>query len=354
VPECGLRAAATTPPAARARSRPSMHPLNYHHLLYFWEVARQHSVSRAARELNVSQPTVSAQIKALERAMGDDLFIRTGRELVLSEIGQTVFEYANEIFTLGRELSNAVSTRKSNRPMQLRVGISEHISKTMALRLVRPAMDIGGQSFHLLVRQQTHEGLLEALGAHELDVILTQRPAPSGSVFKDATFPLGESGVSFLASVELQKKLMYKCDFPEVLQEAPLYLPTEECSLRRSLDDWFAQQGIRVQVAGEFSDSATLKTFGQRGGAIFPVLTAVEREVVHQYRLRVIGRIDDVRERLFAIASSKRLTHPGVLAICRQPKILPGLISGVPATEIGVLKRIAKRLKAHQKKATPD
>jgi len=321
-----------------------MKDLNYHHLLYFWEVARQKSVSRAAKQMSVSQPTVSAQIKALEKALGDDIFIRTGRDLVLTELGQLVFEYANEIFTIGRELGEAVSTRRSHRPIRLRIGVTDSMPKTLAELLIRPAVDLG-QRFRMTVHSGPNEKLVEELAAHELDVLLTNDPSPVSPLVKGSNFPLGESGVTFMATPDMAKKISASGDFPKSLEAMPMLLPGMNTSLRRSLDDWFAQNGIRPDVIGEFTDSTMLKTFGQRGLGVFPILTAVERMVTHQFRVRAIGRTDDVRERVFAVASSKRLTHPGVEAICRQPKIIATLIEGIPASEIGTLKRIAKRLR---------
>ncbi len=324
-----------------------MQGMNYHHLQYFWEVARQRSVSRAARELGVSQPTVSAQIKALEQTLGSDLFIRTGRDLVLTELGQMVYEYAVEIFTLGRELEEAVSTRKTGRALRLRIGITDSMPKLVAHVLIRPALGIG-QPFNLFVKEDRHDRILSELASHHLDVVLGHEPAPASHVFKGTSFPLGESGVSFFAASELTRRL--KGTFPKNLHDVPMYLPTPETTLRRHLDDWFAQNEIRPKVIGEFSDNALLETFGQGGTAVFPTLTLVEKDVIRQFRVRVIGRTEQVRERLFAIASSKRLSHPGVAAICKQPRLLADLVDGMPISDIGVLKQIAKRMRARRER----
>lgn len=319
--------------------------LNYHHLQYFWEVARQHSVSRAARELGVSQPTVSAQLKALENTLGNKLFIRTGRDLVLTELGQMVFDYAAEIFILGRELEHAVETKRSGRSLKLRVGVTDSMPKLVTHVLIRPALAIG-QPLQLMVRQDRIDRVLSDLSSHQLDVVLANEPAPPQQVFKGLSFPLGESGVTFVAANEVTRKL--KGNFPRNLHEAPMCLPTPETSLRKLLDDWFAQQEIRPRVVGEFGDSGLLKTFGQGGAGVFPTLTLVEKQVIQQYRVRVVGRTEQVRERLFAIASNKRLSHPGVAAICKQPRLLADLVDGMPISDIGVLKQLAKRIRTRQ------
>jgi len=319
-----------------------MGKLNYHHLLYFWEVARRRSVSKASRELGVSQPTVSAQLKALEQTLGSALFTRTGRELVLTELGHIVYGYAVEIFTLGRELEDAVATRGTGRPMKLRIGIAASMPKLVAHVLIRPALAIG-QPFHLVVREDDHSTILNALAAQQLDIVIANEPAAASHEIKGTNYLLGESGISFFAAGDLVRTL--GTDFPKNLHEAPMYLPLPETGLRRMLDDWFAQVGVRPDVVGEFNDIGMLKTFGQGGTAVFPSVTLVEKQVFDQYRARVIGRTEQVRERFFAVASSKRLTHPGVQAICKQPRLLAELVDGMPVTDIGMLKRIAKRLR---------
>lgn len=319
--------------------------LNYHHLLYFWEIARNHSVSRAAKEMGVSQPTVSAQLKALEASLGEPLFIRDGRDLLLTELGQSVFDYANEIFTLGRELEEAVSSRRSGRTVRLRIGITDTMPKLVAHVLIRPAMRVG-PDLRLLIREDRHERLMNELQSHQIDLVLAHEPAPASAQFKGACYPLGESGVSFLTAGDLHKQLTGA--FPQSMNEAPMYLPMPGSSLRRGMDNWFAQIGVRPRIVGEFGDSGLLQTFGQGGTAIFPCLTLVERQLTQQLRARVIGRTQEVRERFFAISSGKRLTHPAVLAICKQPRLLAELVDGMPISDIGVLRRIAKRIRTRQ------
>ncbi len=319
-----------------------MQGINYHHLQYFWEVARLRNISKAARQLGVAQPTVSAQIKALETSLGGDLFIRTGRNLVLTDLGKTVFEYAAEIFSLGNELQEAVASRKTGGAQRLRIGIADAMPKLVAHVLIRPAIALG-IPLHLFVKEDRHDRLMDELASQHLDIVLTHEPAPLPNALKGQSYAIGESGVSFFAAGELAKRL--KGAFPQNLHEAPLYLPTPETSLRKSLDVWFAQQGIRPHIAGEFSDNSLLKTFGQGGTAVFPSLTLVESQVIRQYRVRVIGRTDQIREKLFAITSGKRLNQPGVEAICKQPRLLPDLVDGMPISDIGVLKQIAKRLR---------
>jgi LysR family transcriptional activator of nhaA len=287
--------------------------LNYHHLLYFWTVVREGGVSRAAAKLRLAQPTVSAQLKVLEESLGAKLFDRQGRRLVLTDVGRLVYRYADEIFGIGRELLEALQGRRAaGRPLPLSVGVANAVPKLIVHRLLQPAMG-GEQAVHLVCREDATDALLAELATHALDVVIADGPAPPGVRVKVYSHLLGESDTSFFAAGALAAKLRRR--FPRSLNDAPLLLPTTQTALRRALEGWFEAEDLRPRIVGEFDDLALMKTFGQAGDAAFPAPTAIEPEVMRQYRVRAVGRVRAVRERYYAISAERRLKHPGVVAI---------------------------------------
>jgi LysR family transcriptional activator of nhaA len=286
--------------------------LNYHHLLYFWVVAREGSIVRASEEIGLAQPTISGQIRVLEEALGEKLFARVGRNLALTEMGHVVFRYADEIFSLGRELMDTVQGRPTDRPLRVTVGIADVVPKIVAYRLLEPVLHLA-QPVQIVCREGKLEHLLVELAIYNLDVVLSD--APLGPMVKVRAFNhlLGECGVSFYGTASLIAD--HRDDFPQSLDDAPLLLPTDNTILRRSLDHWFAAEGIRPRVVGEFEDSALLKVFGQQGIGLFATPSVIEAEVQRQYNVEVIGRLEAVRERFYAITVNRRLRHPAVIAV---------------------------------------
>jgi LysR family transcriptional activator of nhaA len=287
--------------------------LNYHHLLYFWTVAREGGVSRAAEKLSLAQPTVSAQIKLLEDAIGEKLFTRQGRRLVLTDGGRVVYRYADEIFGIGRELLQTLRGRPSaGRAVPLTVGVANAVPKMIVQRLLQPAVSAWEQ-FHLVCREDSTEALLGQLATHALDVVIADVPAPPHVRVKVFNHLLGESDTTFFAGAPLALALRRR--FPRSLDGTPMFLPTAHTALRRSLDQWFEAEDLHPRIVGEFDDSALMKAFGQAGDAVFPAPTAIARELARQYRVRPVERVAAVRERYYAISAERRLKHPGVLAI---------------------------------------
>src|SRR5688500_11129905 len=268
--------------------------LNYHHLLYFWTVAREGGVSKAADKLRLSQPTISAQVRLLEHSLGERLFERKGRSLVLTDVGRLVFRYADEIFGIGRELMDTLRGRPPGRPRQLTVGVANAVPKLIVYRLLRPAAQ-GAEPVHLVCREDNAEQLVAALAVHALDVVIADTPAPPHLRVKVFTHLLGESATTFFAPARLAARLRRR--FPASLHDAPILLPTANTAVRRDLDAWFERQDLRPRIVGEFEDSALMKVFGHGAGVAFPAPAAIERDVCRFYGVRVVGRTDAVRER---------------------------------------------------------
>lgn len=291
--------------------------LNYHHLLYFWVLAREGSLLRASAELRLAQSTVSGQIHALESTLGEKLFAKSGRKLVLTDVGRVVYRYADEIFSLGRELRDAVKGRAVGRPLTLVVGIADVVPKLVARRVLEPALNLP-VPVRLVCRENKPARLLAELAIHNIDVVLTDAPVGPSIRIRAFNHLLGECGVMFFATAELAAK--HRRNFPKSLNGAPMLLPTENTTLRRSLDEWFAARGVRPKVIGEFEDSALLKVFGQTGTGIFPAPSIIAKELQDQYQVRVVGRVEEVRERFYAISIERRLKHPAVVAISEQAR----------------------------------
>lgn len=286
--------------------------LNYHHLLYFWTTAREGGVTRAAERLRLAQPTLSAQIRALEASLGVKLFEKQGRGLALTEAGRTAFRYAEGIFGLGQELRESLAGVAHGRAPILTVGISDALPKLMVHRLLEPALHLP-EAIRLVCLEDRTDRLLAKLSLHELDLVLSDGPPPPNHPVRAFSHILGECGVQVFGTAALRKA--HPGPFPRCLDGAPFLLPPEGTALRRGLDQWFEAEGIRPRVGGEFDDSALLKTFGQQGHGFLAAPSALAREVERQYQIRRIGLAEGVRERVFALTLDRRLRHPAVLAI---------------------------------------
>ncbi|MFZ1683644.1 MAG: transcriptional activator NhaR [Candidatus Zixiibacteriota bacterium] len=293
--------------------------VNYHHLLYFWLVAREGSLARACSELRLAQSTVSKQIHVLEEVLGQQLFEKSGRKLVLTERGRIVYRYAEEIFGLGREMLDTLRDRPTGRSMRVTVGIADVVPKLVAERVLSPALQLGGP-VRLVCREDKPERLLADLALHELDVILTDAPASPNVKVHAFNHLLGESDITFFGRRDLASDL--RRTFPDSLNGAPMLLPAENTSLRRSLEQWFDARTIRPNIVGEFDDSALLKVFGMRGVGIFPAMSVIGPEIERQYQVRAICTVPELRERLYAVTVERRIKHPAVVAICNAARTL--------------------------------
>jgi len=287
--------------------------LNYHHLLYFWTVAREGSLTAGSRELHLTPQTVSAQVRQLEKALGEQLFDRSHRTLVLTDVGRVVYRYANEIFTLGRELTERLRGQPAGHPLKLLVGVADVLPKLVAYRLLKPALQLD-QDVQIECLEDTSERLLARLAVNELDVVLSDAPVPPTVRVRAFNHVLGECGVTFLGAPPLVAA--HRRGFPKSLDGAPFLLPSEGTALRRSLEHWFEGVGIRPVVVGEFQDSALLKVFGQAGAGIIAVPSIIAEDARRQYKVRKLGETTEIVERWYAISVERRVQHPAVLAIC--------------------------------------
>ncbi|MFN7958785.1 MAG: transcriptional activator NhaR [Holophagaceae bacterium] len=291
--------------------------LNYHHLFYFWTIAREGSVTQAAERLRLAQPTLSAQIRSLEKALGVRLFQKEGRGLALTEAGRTAFRYADGIFGLGKELQESLAGWAANRAPVLAVGISDVLPKLMVRTLLEPALHLP-EPIRLLCREDRTERLLAQLSLHELDLVLSDLPPPPGSAVKAFSHLLGECGVQIFGTEALRKR--HPGAFPACLNGAPVLLPLEGAALRRGLDQWFEVEGLHPRIVGEVDDSALLKSFGQQGVGFFAAPSPLAKEVERQYQVRRLGLAAGVRERVYALTLDRRLRHPAVVAISEAAK----------------------------------
>jgi LysR family transcriptional activator of nhaA len=294
-----------------------MHWINYHHLLYFWMVAKEGSIAGAAKRLRLSQPTISTQIRALEDALEVELFDRSGRRLILTETGHVALRYAEEIFSLGREMVDVLHERPIGRPLRMVVGITYVIPKLIAHRLLQPALALA-EGVHVTCREDRFDRLLGQLARHELDLVISDIPLGPEVSVKAFNHPLGSCGLSFFAAPSLAPKV--RRGFPGSLDRAPFLAPMPGSAVRRELDRWFDDHDIRPEFVGEFDDSALLKVFGQSGAGVFAGPSAIEAEIKQQYGVKVIGRTDEIRDRFYAITIERRLKHPGVVAISESAK----------------------------------
>ena len=286
--------------------------LNFHHLRYFWMVAREGGLRQAAEKLNVSPPSISAQIGELEDALGEKLFRRSGRANVLTEAGQIALRYADDIFGLGRELAGAVKQRPTASALRLHVGVADSFSKLVTQQILQPVFAMP-QAVHVICREGKVSDLLGHLAAHRLDVVLADEPASGGSKVRVFNHSLGECGVTFCAGARLATAL--RKGFPRSLHRAPALLPADGTGMRRSVDQWFHSLGIVPRVLAEFEDAALMKVMAADGRGFIPVPTLVVQEAVDRFSLRIIGATEKCREQFFAITADRRIHHPAVAVI---------------------------------------
>lgn len=290
-----------------------MTTLNYKHLHYFWVVAQEGSITRAAERLDVAVQTISGQLSLLERQLGKALFNSQGRGLVLSEAGRVALGYADQIFQLGDALVDAVQSSDSESTLRLRAGITDGIPKLLAYRLLSSVTSMP-VDVRLICDEGEFETLLADLALHRLDVVLTDRAAPIGGNLKVFSTPLGDFENGLFATPALAER--YRPGFPLSLNGAPLLLPTRQNAIRNRIDRWLESTGVRPKIVGEFEDSALLNTFGRGGLGIFPAPLVLADQIVAQLNAQVIGPMLGVSEQIFAISNERRIRHPAIEVLC--------------------------------------
>lgn len=290
-----------------------MEPLNYHHLMYFWVTAREGSMTRAAAKLHVTPATLSIQIKELEKFLGRQLLRKSGRGLALTETGESVLQYASDIFATGEEMLNALRGNPLGTPMLLRVGVKDVMPKMVAYRLLEPALKLP-TTMRLVCREGDLQELISELSIHRLDVVLSDTPVDPRYSVKAYSHLLGESSISVLAAPKIASALHSSGPFPGNLHRAPFLLPTPDTMLRRSLDLWFHEHQIEPDIRCEFQDAAMLKIAGKEGMGVFVAPTIIVDEVERMYGVRLLGELPIV-ERFYALSVERKIKHPAVLAI---------------------------------------
>ncbi len=288
---------------------------NYKHLYYFWVVAKEGGISRAADKLDMAVQTVSAQVRELERSLGYALLKPAGRGLVLTEAGLAAMQQADLIFQLGENLPARVRDAVSSPTVRLTVGISDGLPKLVVRRLMQPV--IAEPNLRLLCHEGEFDDLLGDLALHRLDVVFSDRPAPANPNIKLYSHAMGSSAIGWYGTADIVKAAGRS--FPECLGDVPLLLPTAHTAVRDRLDHWFEQRAIRPRVVGEFEDSALLKTFGASGMGVFPAAEWVHEDLLAHYAVQRVGHCDGVNEHFFAIGTEKKVNHPLVQRLLQPP-----------------------------------
>lgn len=291
-----------------------MNNLNYKHLRYFWMVAKTGSIAKAAGQLHLTPQSISGQLTEFANVLGVELFRRAGRNLEITDAGRQVLSYADEIFSIGDELLEAIHDQRAKKSMPLSVGIADSVSKFLAYRLLEPALKLA-EPVRLICREGRLVSLLADLSVHRLDMIIADRPMPNHLNVRGFNHLLGESELTVFGASSLTENLVG--DFPGCLNHAPFLLPGEDAAIRAKLERWLDNNNLHPVISGEFDDSALLKSFGQAGAGFFaaPSINAVR--ICEQYKVKVIGKMDVV-EQLYMITTERQLTHPAILAISEK------------------------------------
>jgi LysR family transcriptional activator of nhaA len=307
--------------------------LNYHHLLYFWTVAKEGSVAQASRKLRLAHPTISAQVHRLEDVLGEKLFEKKGRNLVLTETGRVAFRYADEIFSLGREFLETVKGRPSGRPIRVVVGCSDTLPKSIVHRMLAPAWRLEEHVRVICREDRPTEAFLGELAVNAIDVFLSDAPAGPGTSIRVFSHLLGECGTAFLAAPALARSCRQR--FPRSLDGAPFLLPGANSMLRRTLEEWFDAQDVRPKIVGELDDPALAEVVAETGLGVFAVPDVTTEHVRGRHRLQPVGCVEDLRQRFYAISVERKIRNPAVVAICEgaRKEIFASLRTGTEVSD---------------------
>jgi LysR family transcriptional activator of nhaA len=288
--------------------------LNYHHLFYFWMVAKHGSITRASVELRLAHPTISGQIHRLEQVLGEKLFFRSGRNLALTDSGRIAFRYADEIFALGKEFQDTLKGRTTGQPLRLVVGVSDVIAKSIVHRILEPAFELQDKVRIICREARSADAFLGDLAVHAIDVVLADAPAGPGTPVRTFSHPLGECGSSFFAAPQLARTC--RRPFPGSLDGAPVILPGSDSTFRRALEEWFRARNIRPEIVAELDDLALASVLAGKGLGVLAAPDVIAKELRQRYRLQFVGRARQIRQRFFAISVERKIKNPAVAAIC--------------------------------------
>jgi LysR family transcriptional activator of nhaA len=285
--------------------------LNFRHLLYFWAVAKEGSITRAGERLGLSVQAISTQLGQLERQLGQALLAPQGRSLVLTDAGRRVLVHAEQIFQLGEKLRQELAENQVTRP-RLAVGVTDAVPKLVAFRLLEGVL-LPPLSVRLECIEGDFEHLLGELALDRLDLVIADQSAPHRANLKLHSHLLANVEIALYAGAALQGRFV--ADFPQRLNGAPLLLPARSDPLRGAIDAWFAAHDLRPVVVGEFTDSALLKTFGRAGLGLFPAPAGMHEDIAAQFGAVPVGTLHGVSESWYAISTHRRVQHPAVAAI---------------------------------------
>ena len=286
--------------------------INLKHLRYFWAVASHGSITKASQALHLTPQTISGQLRDLEESIGEKLFGREGRNLVLTETGRMVFSYADEMFQLGIELQDVLDGQTFGIKITVKFGVAMIVPKLLAYRVLEPVLQMN-ESTNLICHEAPLVDLLADMSVHKLDAVLSDCPINPSLNIRAYNHSLGGSGITFFSVPEHAKKL--EKNFPQNLHDFPFLMPSKSSSLRMNLENWFDQHAIKPRVVAEFEDRALMKAFGERGTGVFTSPQTMEEDVLEKYGVRVIGRTDEVQENFYLISPERRIRNPAVTAI---------------------------------------
>ncbi|NBW51196.1 MAG: transcriptional activator NhaR [Betaproteobacteria bacterium] len=292
--------------------------MNFKHLHYFWVTAKAGGIMRAGEQLHTTPQTLSGQIKLLEDWLGRKLFQKSGRNLELTEDGRLALGYADQIFTLGAELENAVRLpRGTNRVLDFKVGVADSVTKSLAYRLLEPALTLD-EPVRMICSEGKFPDLLAKLALNQLDLVIADEPMSKRMSVKAFNHELGSTPMSFFCAPALRKTL--KGDFPECLNDAPVLIQGAQASVRQQWEGWLSRHQLHPRTIGEFDDGALMTAFGRKGRGVFMAPSVMEADIVEQFGVEVIGRSDELVEEFFAVSVERRITHPCVVAITKTAR----------------------------------
>jgi LysR family transcriptional regulator, transcriptional activator of nhaA len=302
------------PPVGKTVILRGMDWLNYHHLLYFFVVAKEGSIARASRELRLARPTISGQIRRLEEVLGEKLFVRRGRNLELTEIGRVAYRYADEIFSLGREFTDTIKGHGPGHAIRVVVGVPEVLPPAIVYRILEPAFRLAEPVRVVCRSNRSTDAFIGDLATNVVDVVLSDAPARPGGALRLFSHLLGECGTAFFASPSMARSCRRR--FPGSLDGAPFLLPGASSVLRGALEEWFHSENIRPRIVAEMDEAALAKILGEAGIGVFVAPDVVAEDVRHRYQVQFVGKVQKLRQRFFAISAERKISHPAVVAIC--------------------------------------